>query len=84
MARLKTLYAWAIDEFGDSAPCKATLRNYAKHNMIYPPALKAGRHWMVEANARYIGTVKPLIRPTDSPLLKRILSDNSLPPGKKK
>lgn len=83
MARLKTLYEWAIEEFGDSAPCKATLCNYAKHNMIYPPALKAGRHWMVEANARYIGMVKPLIRPTDSPLLKRILSDNSLPARKK-
>lgn len=83
MARLKTLYEWAIEEFGDSAPCMATLHKYAKNNMIYPPALKAGRHWMVEANARYIGMVKPLIRPTDSPLLKRILSDDSLNPRKK-
>ncbi|MGP9437411.1 excisionase [Ewingella sp. AOP8-B2-18] len=75
MARLITLYEWAIEEFGNSAPGKATLSNYAKRGMIYPPALKVGRSWMVEKDARYVGITKPLIRPSDSPLLKRILSD---------
>lgn len=75
MARLITLYEWAIKEFGDVAPGKATLCNYAKQGMIYPPALKVGRSWMVEKDTRFVGSDKPLIRHTDHSLLKKILMD---------
>lgn len=75
MARLIPLYEWAIEEFGDAAPGKATLSRYAKSGMIYPPALKVGRSWMVEKNARFVGSEKPLISPKDHPLLKKILMD---------
>lgn len=75
MARLITLYEWAIEEFGDHAPCKATLNRYAKCGMIHPPALKVGRFWMVEKDSRFVGSDKPQISPTDHPLLKKILMD---------
>lgn len=75
MARLILLQEWASDEFGDSAPGKATLNKYAKNGMIYPLPLKVGRSWMVEKTARYVGAIEPLIRTDDSPLLKKILSD---------
>lgn len=83
MARLISLHEWAIEEFGDAAPCKATLSRYAKNGMIYPPALKVGRSWMVEKDARFVGLSEPLISPTINPalspaanlLLKKILMD---------
>lgn len=83
MARLLPLYEWAIEEFGDAAPGKATLCRYAKFGMIYPPALKVGCRWMVEKDARFVGLSEPLISPTINPalspaanlLLKKILMD---------
>lgn len=75
MARLISLYEWAIEEFGNAAPGKATLCRYAKFDMIYPPAIKVGWHWMVEKDARFVGSNKPKISPTDHPLLKKILMD---------
>ncbi|MBU9823903.1 excisionase [Rahnella perminowiae] len=85
MARLIPLYEWAIEEFGDHAPCKVTLSRYAKFGMIYPPALKVGRSWMVEKDARFVGLSEPLIRPTINPalspaanlVLKKILMDGT-------
>lgn len=77
MARLIPLYEWAIEEFGDAAPGKATLCRYAKFGMIYPPALKVGLRWMVEKDARFVGLCKPLtsptIDPTLSPAVQRLL-----------
>lgn len=83
MARLIPLYEWAIEEFGDAAPGKATLCRYAKFGMIYPPALKVGRSWMVEKDARFVGLSKPLISLATNPklspaanlLLKKVMMD---------
>ncbi|CAI2144482.1 Excisionase-like protein [Serratia fonticola] len=76
MARMLPLHVWAYDEFGDAAPSTTTLQNYARLNMISPPAKKVGRSWMVEANARFIGILaKPDIKTNYSPLAKRILED---------
>ncbi|AEF47178.1 excisionase [Serratia sp. AS12] len=76
MARLQTLHKWAVEEFGDAKPSPQTLKKYAKLNMIYPPAVRVGRHWMVEANARYVGMLaKPEISRKISPLARRILMD---------
>jgi hypothetical protein len=76
MARILTLHAWAHDEFGEAMPSPQTLQNYAKLNMISPPAKKVGRRWMVEADARYVGILAtPEIKPNCNPLLKRILED---------
>ncbi len=76
MARMLPLNVWAHDEFGDAAPAITTLQNYARLNMISPPAQKVGRRWMVEANARYVGMLaKPKIKPNCNPILKRILED---------
>lgn len=76
MARMLPLHVWAHDEFGDAAPAITTLQNYARLNMISPPAQKVGRRWMVEANARYVGMLaKPEIKTNYSQLAKRILED---------
>jgi len=76
MARWQTLYEWADEEFGDAQPSSDTLHKYAKSNMIFPPAQKIGRRWMVEKEARYVGLLaKPQIKATDHPILKRILMD---------
>lgn len=75
MARLVSLKEWAIYEFGDLSPGKATLNKYAKNGMISPLPVKVGRSWMVEKNARYVGLLTPLISPSDSLKLKKILSD---------
>ncbi|MGN7975429.1 excisionase [Serratia sp. 22264] len=76
MARWQTLHEWATEEFGDAKPSLQTLQNYAKSNMIFPPAKKIGRRWMVETGARYVGLLaKPQIKVTDHPILKRILMD---------
>lgn len=76
MARMLPLHVWAYEEFGDAAPSTPTLQNYARLNMISPPAKKVGRSWMVEANARYVGMLaKPEIKPNCDPLLRRILED---------
>ncbi|WP_134706256.1 excisionase [Rahnella sp. CJA17(1/100)] len=77
MARLIPLYEWAIEEFGDFAPSKVTLSRYAKFGMIYPPAVKMGRSWMVEKDARFVGLINsltsPTIDPTLSPAVQRLV-----------
>lgn len=76
MARWQTLHEWAVEGFGDAKPSPQTLQHYAKSNMIFPPAKKVGRRWMVETGARYVGIfAKPLINEMDYPLLRRILMD---------
>ncbi|CAI0968077.1 excisionase [Serratia quinivorans] len=76
MARWQTLYEWADEEFGGAQPSSSTLQKYAKSNMIFPPAQKIGRRWMVETGARYVGVLaKARIKETDHPILKRILMD---------
>lgn len=76
MARLLPLDVWADEEFGNAKPSPQTLKKYAKHNMISPPAVRVGRRWMVEANARYVGMLaKPKINGKISPLARRILMD---------
>nr|WP_314522474.1 excisionase [uncultured Lelliottia sp.] len=80
MARRILLAEWAKEEFGEPVPCPATLNKYAKNGMIYPPPIKAGRSWRVDKDARFVGiTVKPVIKKSDSDILKRILEDGETP-----
>lgn len=75
MSRLVTLQVWAKHEFGDYAPCGATLSRYAKFQMMQPPAVKVGNRWMIEKNAKFVGAIMPCLSEDDNAVLKRILMD---------
>ena len=76
MSRMVDLEAWAEYEFGDEAPSRRTLYKYAKSHMMVPPALKVGKKWMVDRDARYVGIIsKPQLPGNSGDMLRRILSD---------
>jgi hypothetical protein len=76
MSRMMSLIDWAKDEFGDQAPSERVLKKYAKGKMIAPPAVKVGRNWMVDREARYVGMIAaPALPANSNPRLKRIISD---------
>ncbi|MBV4366247.1 excisionase [Erwinia phyllosphaerae] len=78
MARMVSLDAWAKEEFGEQAPSPRTLNLYAKSKMMVPPAVKVGRRWMIDREARFTGMLAtPRLSPNASPLLKRIIEDGS-------
>lgn len=52
--RLLTLEAWSRAEYGDGAPCIATLRRWVREDKILPPPEKHGRAYYVLPHARYI------------------------------
>lgn len=80
MARTMLIMDWAKDEFPEPIPCKATIYSYAKNGFIIPAPKKAGRSWIVEPTARFVGeTGKPVIKSDDDPRLKRILKDGTSP-----
>lgn len=76
MSRKIKLVDWAKEEFDDPVPSGASLIKYAKNGMIFPAPVKAGRCWRVDRNARFVGmSVKPVMKKSDDPRLKRILED---------
>ncbi|WP_145517528.1 excisionase [Yersinia mollaretii] len=77
MARMVSLEDWARDEFGDKAPSPRTLKHYAKGKMMAPPAVKVGKEWMIDRDARFIGILAvPKIAPNANPRLRRIIEDD--------
>ncbi|WP_032116468.1 excisionase [Candidatus Arsenophonus nilaparvatae] len=78
MSRMINLEEWAKLEFGENAPSERILKKYAKAKMISPPAIKVGRKWMVDHEARYIGIVaKPQLAKNYNEKLQRIILDGS-------
>lgn len=76
MARMIPLLDWARDEFGEQAPSERILKKYAKDRMMAPPAIKVGRCWMVDREARFVGVLaEPQVPVSASPRLKRIIAD---------
>jgi len=76
MARMIPLLDWARDEFGEQAPSERILKKYAKGRMMAPPAIKVGRCWMVDREARFVGVLaEPQVPVSASPRLKRIIAD---------
>lgn len=76
MARMVSLEDWAKDEFGDEAPSLRTLKVYAKGKMMTPPAVKVGKKWMIDREARFTGILAaPKIAPNANPRLRRIIED---------
>ncbi len=76
MARMIPLLDWARDEFGEQAPSERILKKYAKGRMMAPPAIKVGRCWMVDREARFVGVLaEPQVPISASPRLKRIIAD---------
>ncbi|EEI9214121.1 excisionase [Salmonella enterica subsp. enterica serovar Carrau] len=76
MSRMIPLLDWANEEFGAQAPSERILKKYAKGKMMIPPAVKVGRYWMVDRNARFVGTLaEPKIPVNASPRLQRIIAD---------
>jgi hypothetical protein len=56
MAQLIPIKEWANGPNGFKYPPNpVTLSVYAKTGQIYPPAIKQGRRWVVEENAKFIG-----------------------------
>ncbi|KAF6592560.1 excisionase [Cronobacter sp. EKM101R] len=76
MARMVSLEVWAKEEFGNLAPSLRTLKKYAKGHMMAPPAIKVGKEWMIDREARFIGMLaESKITPTANPKLRRIIED---------
>ena len=57
MSRMISLIDWAQEEFGEQAPSERVLKKYPKGRMMVPPAVKVGRNWMVDRDARYVGVI---------------------------
>lgn len=78
MSRMVSLLEWAKDEFGSEAPSERVLKKYAKGQMIAPPAMRVGRRWMVDREARFVGIIAEPQNPKNSnPRLRRIINDGS-------
>ncbi|QRG80909.1 excisionase [Citrobacter sp. R56] len=76
MSRMIPLLDWAKEEFGELAPSERVLKGYAKGKMMVPPAIKVGRCWMVDRNARFVGALaEPKLPVNASPRLQRIIAD---------
>jgi excisionase-like protein len=52
--RLTTLEAWSHAEYGENAPCIATLRRWVREGKILPKPEKHGRTYYVMPTARYV------------------------------
>ncbi|MGR2663639.1 excisionase [Chromobacterium haemolyticum] len=79
---MQSLEEWGIAKFGRNAPRPNTLRKWARTGSIFPPPMKVGRMWLVEAEAQYVpvGDLVP-VRPTrdqltKNPLIRRIQERN--------
>ncbi|WP_312120311.1 excisionase [Kosakonia cowanii] len=76
MSRMIPLIDWAKEEFGADAPSERVLKKYAKGRMMVPPAIRVGRCWMVDREARFVGVVAtPQIPTNANPRLRRIIED---------
>ncbi|QZN97773.1 excisionase [Symbiopectobacterium purcellii] len=76
MSRMISLTEWAQAEFGQMTPSERLLKKYAKGKMIAPPAVRVGRLWMVDREARFVGILAEPQLPTNAnPKLKRIITD---------
>jgi len=82
MSRMVSLEDWAKDEFGDMAPGIATLHRYAKCKMMAPPAVKVGRKWMIDREARFAGVLaQPKLSEKAHPKLRSIIEDGFKTPN---
>ena len=58
MGQLVAINEWASGPNGFKEPIsRAALHKIAKTRQTYPPALKQGRRWVVDEDARFIGLV---------------------------
>lgn len=59
--KLLTIHQWAGAKF-DRPPCEKTLQRWAREGLIWPPARKLGKAWMVPPNARKVDRDDPVLR----------------------
>ena len=58
MGQLVTLHEWASGPNGFKYPSSnSALNKIAKTKQTYPPALKQGRRWVIDEDARFVGMV---------------------------
>lgn len=58
MGQLVTLHEWASGPNGFKYPLSnSALNKIAKTKQTFPPALKQGRRWVIDEDARFIGMV---------------------------
>lgn len=85
-----TLQEWAIKQYGQHAPCKATLCSWARNGNLFPQPQKIGRQWLIDPNAQYVETgqlvpCRPTLAQQKYPLIKRLMeANNGTPPRRKK
>ncbi|QQN35657.1 hypothetical protein JHW33_03155 [Rahnella aceris] len=79
MGQLVSLAEWAAGPNGfKEPPCKATLHRIAKTRQTYPPAVKQGRRWVVDEEARFIGMVERVEISNHLPAGARTLVEKAL------
>lgn len=56
MGQIVSIYDWASGPNGFKEPVsKSSLHKIAKYKQTYPPAIKHGRRWVIDEDARFIG-----------------------------
>lgn len=79
MGQLVSLSEWAAGPNGfKEPPCKATLHRIAKTRQTYPPAVKQGRRWVVDEEARFVGMVERVEISNHLPAGARTLVEKAL------
>lgn len=64
MGQLVSLAKWASGDNGfESPPGPAALRRIAKTKQTNPPAIKQGRRWVVDEDAKFVGMIERVVIP---------------------
>ncbi|PKH21428.1 hypothetical protein CIG19_16645 [Enterobacterales bacterium CwR94] len=59
MGQLVSLIDWAVGKNGfKEPPSRAALHRIAKTKQTYPPAIKQGRRWVVDEDAKFVGMLE--------------------------
>lgn len=79
MGQLVSLTIWAAGPNGfKEPPGRAALHRIAKTKQTYPPAVKQGRRWVVDEEARFVGMVDRVEISNHLPASARTLVEKAL------
>lgn len=79
MGQLVSLTDWAAGPNGfKDPPGRAALHRIAKTKQTYPPAVKQGRRWVVDEEARFVGVIDRVEIPSHLPPAARSLVEKAL------
>lgn len=79
MGQLVSLIDWAAGPNGfKEPPGRAALHRIAKTKQTYPPAVKQGRRWVVDEEAKFVGMIDRVEIPNHLPPAARSLVEKAL------